>query len=87
MVPYSGRGDSPYLNAHNTLYPLPFILKVTQQNEDGSWDNDDEDWTRVPSPSLLQPQHILSDMQDDPTIVYCDRALQGRWSYFAIPGP
>ena len=72
---------------YNALWNLgPFIpLPIPQQNEGAIWDDDDEEWARVPSPPLLNPQDIPSDVQDDPTIVYCDQALQGRWNYFAIP--
>ena len=76
-VSHNGRG---YI-----LYQLPLLKKVTtpQQNEDGIWDNDDEEeWARVPRTSLLYPNRV----HDDPTIVFCHPALQGRWSYFAIPG-
>ena len=69
----------------------PLVPKVTttQLVEDGSWD-EDEEWARVPSPPdpvlpILPPNSNLSIL-DDPTLVYCDRAFQRRWDYFAIPG-
>lgn len=53
--------------------------------EDGSWDDEDEEErTRAP-PFEGYHANVPLDAQDDPTLVYCDRALQGRWDYFAIP--
>ena len=69
----------------------PLVPKVTttQPVEDGSWDEDKE-WARVPCPPdpvlpILPPNSNLSIL-DDPTLIYCDRAFQRRWDYFAIPG-
>jgi hypothetical protein len=67
-------------------YLHPFTeVDTPQQVEDGSWDEDDEvERARVPSFGGY-PSNVPLDAQDDPTLVYCDRALQGRWDYFAIP--
>lgn len=74
----------------------PPVTKITatQLAEDGSWD-EDEEWARVPCPldpfSPILPLNSLplnSNLiaMDDPTLIYCDRALRRRWDYFAIPG-
>jgi len=68
----------------------PAITKVTTQSvEDGSWD-EEEEWARVPCPpdpvSPILPLNSNLSVLDDPTLVHCDRALHGRWDYFAIPG-
>jgi hypothetical protein len=78
----------PPLPDYPTDLPSPITNVTTpQQNEDASWDEEDEEeWARVPSPPDLYPPNVNSDVQDDPTLVYCDRALQGRWDYFAMPG-
>jgi hypothetical protein len=83
--PSSGGSNSPLL--YPTSVPHPFTnMDTSQPIEDGSWDEEDEEeWTRVPSPDEY-PSNVTLDAQDDPTLVYCDRALQGRWDYFAIPG-
>ena len=87
-APYCGRGNFPFVYVHSSGAPPSTKATTLQQNEDGTWDNDDDEkWARVPSGFLLKPQNMPSDEQDDPTIVYCDRDLQGRWSYFAFPGP
>ena len=75
-------------DGHNTAFRYARVftsVSTTQQVGDGSWDSDDEEeWTRVPSPDQ-HPSNLLVDVQDDPTLVYCDRSLQRRWHYFAIP--
>jgi hypothetical protein len=81
-VPNSGWHPPPVIP---TSVPPP-ITKVTttQMVEDGSWD-DDEEWARVPCPPDPMPPLPNTNL-DDPTLVYCDQSLQGRWDYFAIPG-
>jgi len=69
--------------------PSPITEVTTQLIEGGSWDEDDEEWARARP--LLDPIHPFSQNTnlsalDDPTLVYCDQALQGRWDYFTIPG-
>ena len=73
------------------LLPPPFPLQpftnisTPHQVEDASWDTDDEEeWTRVPSPDENSSNMPLGE-QDDPTLVYCNRAWRGRWDYFANP--
>jgi len=62
---------------------------TTQLVEDVSWD-EDEEWPRVrPPPDPVPPTLPLNSnlsVLDDPTLIYCDRALQQRWDYFGIPG-
>ena len=69
-----------------SFYPLqPFNVSTPHQVEGASWDTDDEEeWTRVPSPDE-DPSNVSLCEQDDPTLVYCNRAWRGRWDYFAIP--
>ena len=72
-----------------TSVPSP-ISEITTSKfvEPGSWDEDAE-WARVPSPPdpiPPFPPNLNPSVLDDPTLIYCDRALQGRWDYFAIPG-
>jgi hypothetical protein len=77
--------DTPLLYPTIPLHTFANVSTPQQQVEDGSWDTDDEEERiRVPPPSGC-PSNLLLDAQDDPTLVYCDRALQGRWDYFAIP--
>jgi hypothetical protein len=71
------------------LAPPAAKVTTTQLAEDGSWD-EDEEWARVPCPldAALPVLPAISNLSilDDPTLIYCDRALQRRWDYFAIPG-
>ena len=68
---------------------IPSPITVTQPVEDGSWD-EDEEWARVPCPPdpvpPILPLNSNLSVLDDPTLVHCDRDLQRRWDYFAIPG-
>jgi len=88
MVPkpsYNG----PFMFQPRGQHAPPITEAITTQLAGGgSWD-EDEEWARVPCPPgpipLLPPNSNLS-MLDDSTLTYCDRALQGRWDYFAIPG-
>ena len=73
-----------------TSVPSPITrVTTTQPVEDGSWD-EDEEWARVPCPPdpvpPILPLNSNLSVLDDPTLVHCDRALQRRWDYFAIPG-
>ena len=82
---YGGAWDPPLPRPISVTRPFTNV-SAPQQVEDGSWDkDDDEEWTRVPSPDEYS-SNVNLDAQDDPTLLYCDRALQGRWDYFAIPG-
>jgi len=86
----------PYLCHPSRWYPpsarVPSPITpvtATQLVEDESWD-EDEEWARVlcppnPVPPAVPLTSNLSVL-DDPTLIYCDRALQRRWDYFAIPG-
>ena len=83
----------PYSSMHLPIVPddvpSPITEVTTQLIEGGSWDEDDEEWARARP--LLDPIHPFSQNTnlsalDDPTLVYCDQALQGRWDYFTIPG-
>jgi hypothetical protein len=69
--------DTPLLYPTIPLHTFANVSTPQQQVEDGSWDTDDEEERiRVPPPSGC-PSNLLLDAQDDPTLVYCDRALQG----------
>ena len=82
-LPYNGECYTPLLSPTFPLQPFANV-STPHQVEDGSWDTDDEEeWTKVPPYEYLS--NVPSDVQDDPTLVYCDRAWRGRWDYFAIP--
>jgi len=86
MYSLPGWHHPPVLSA-SVPYPITEVT-TTQLVEDGSWD-EDEEWAKVPCPPEpippLPPNSNLSVL-DDPTLIYCDQALQGRWDYFTIPG-
>ena len=89
----------PYMYHPSGWYSPPVIpanvpppvtsVTTTQPVEDGSWD-EDEEWARVPCPPdpvpPILPLNSNLSVLDDPTLVHCDRSLQQRWDYFAIPG-
>ena len=86
ILPYNGKCFTPLVSPTFPLQPFTNVSAVpsSHQVEDGGWDTDDEEgWTRVSPDELLS--NVPSDTQDDPTLVYCDRAWRGRWDYFAIP--
>ena len=61
---------------------------TSQFVEGASWD-EDEEWAKVsspPDPIFALPPNLNPSVLDDPTLIYCDRVLQGRWDYFAMPG-
>ena len=82
IVSKSGWHPPPVIPA-SVLPPIANITTILPV-EDGSWD-EDEQWARVPYPPDPMPQSPNTNL-DDPTLVYCDQSLQGRWDYFAIPG-
>jgi len=81
---YDDETDYALLYPTTALYPF-VTVSAPHRVGDGSWDTDDEEErTRVPPPNEYPSAAPLDD-QDDPTLVYCGRALQGRWDYFTIP--
>lgn len=88
-LPYNAMWKFSFVNMYPTEYGPPLIdANTPQQNGNGIWDDDDDEWEWASVPSLPHwyPRSIPANLQDDPTFVYCDRALQGRWAYFATPG-
>jgi len=86
--PYLCRPSGWYPPSARVPSPITPVT-ATQLVEDESWD-EDEEWARVlcppdPVPPAVPLTSNLSVL-DDPTLVHCDRALQRRWNYFAIPG-
>jgi len=98
MVP-KPLNNGQYLQPPLRWYPPPVLtasipssitsVNTTQLIEDGSWDEDDEEeWARVPYiPDPIPPYSPNANfsVQDDPTLIYCDQALRGRWDYFSMP--
>ena len=91
-LPYNPQAYHP--SGITSVFPGSFPSPITEVTateliEDASWDEDDEEWTRV---SLLSdsihpfPPNTNRSVLDDPTLVYCNRGLQGRWDYFGVPG-
>jgi len=71
---------------HPSGVPLPSTqVTAPQLMEDETWDDDDEEWARVPCPPDQRSPSLNRSLLDDPNFVYCDEALQERWNYFAIP--
>ena len=77
---------SAFPHFHPSLRSPITGVSTTEVIEDGSWDEDDEEWPLLPDSIHPFPANTELSVLDDPTLIYCDRALQGRWDYFGTPG-